>query len=172
MMEGTTIEWTQLILTAVGGVIVFGVGLYQYVTTSSQTARQPFLKKQTDLCIKASEQAGRLATANNQAQWQKAWDEFWMLYWGPLAMVEDKSGQEANIYRRVIPSMIAFGDTIKPIGRTPQTLPVAKSIGLKGLSIDLSKACQSLIVSWWDVGISGWFSQRGDAASPTPANSK
>jgi hypothetical protein len=53
MAEGTTFEWTQLIITCAGGLIVFGVGLYQYVTTSSQAARQPFLKKQMELCIQA-----------------------------------------------------------------------------------------------------------------------
>jgi hypothetical protein len=119
--------------------------------------RQPFLEEQTSLCFRASEQAARLATTDDPDQWKKSWDEFWMLYWGPLAIVEDVSGNSANkdsIYAEVAPSMIQFGDKIKVIGKMPAKLPAD---GLTGPSINISKACQRLVTSWWATGIPSWF---------------
>jgi hypothetical protein len=149
MADNTRLEWTKLILTTIGGIIVFGVGLYQYISTSSHTARQPFLKKQTALCFQASEQAARLATTSDHEQWKRAWDEFWMLYWGPLAVVEDVPGQKDSIYGEVAPSMIAFGKKINEIGPQPTTLPAEPAKNLTGMAIDISKAWQRLVTSWW-----------------------
>jgi hypothetical protein len=162
MPDNTGLEWTKFIVTTLGGIIVFGGGLYQYISTSSHTARQPFLEKQTALCFQASEQAARLATTVDQDQWKNSWSEFWMLYWGPLAIVEDvsgqkESGQKESIYAKVAPSMIQFGTKIKTIGETPKTLPAD---GLTGLAINISKACQVLVTSWWATGVSSWFRQQ------------
>jgi hypothetical protein len=175
MADKLSLEWTKLILTTLGGIIVFGGGLYQYVSTSSHTARQPFLEKQTELCFQASEQAARLATTGDPKQWKKSWDEFWMLYWGPLAIVEDVPAG-STIYAEVAPSMVAFGNKIKSIGDTPTTLPVgghgdtstaagdtstaAGTHELTGLAINISKACQRLVTSWWATGIPAWFKQQ------------
>src|SRR6266446_1564127 len=146
MADNPSLEWTKLILTTLGGIIVFGAGLYQYVSTSSHTARQPFLEKQTALCFQASEQAARLATTRDPNQWKKSWDEFWMLYWGPLAIVEDIPASKDNIYAEVAPSMVKFGNKIESIGYTPATtLPVSDE--LTGLAINISKACQRLVTS-------------------------
>jgi hypothetical protein len=54
-MTDLPLEWTKLVLTAVGGAIVLVVGAVQYVTTSSLSVRQPFLSKQMDLCLAAAE---------------------------------------------------------------------------------------------------------------------
>ncbi len=159
MADNPSLEWTKLILTTLGGIIVFGAGLYQYVSTSSHTARQPFLEKQTALCFQASEQAARLATTRDPNQWKKSWDEFWMLYWGPLAIVEDIPASKDNIYAEVAPSMVKFGNKIESIGYTPATtLPVSDE--LTGLAINISKACQRLVTSWWATGIASWFQQQ------------
>jgi hypothetical protein len=88
MADNGLLDWTKLGLTTVGATIVFGIGLFQYVTTSAQTARQPFLQTQTELCLRASEHAARLATTTDRVQWKKSSDEFWTLYLGPLAVVE------------------------------------------------------------------------------------
>jgi hypothetical protein len=124
MAENAPLEWTKLILTTIGGIVVFGGGLYQYVSTSSHTARQPFLEKQTALCFQAAEQSARLATTDDQNQWKKSWDEFWMLYWGPLAVVEDMPGNKGSDYAEVAPSMIKFGNAIKPMGRCQRSCPL------------------------------------------------
>jgi hypothetical protein len=72
-----------------------------------------------------------------------------MLYWGPLAIVEDVAVHEGTLYANVAPSMIEFGDRIKQIGISPKTLPVE---GLTATAIQISKACQSLVISWWATG--------------------
>ena len=88
-MVDLPLEWTKLVLTAIGGAIVLFIGGVQYVTTSSLSVRQPFLSKQMDLCLAAAEHAARLASTKDEDQWKKSRDEFWMLYHGPLAVVEN-----------------------------------------------------------------------------------
>jgi hypothetical protein len=126
--------------------------VWDYISTLPQAVIQPFLEKQTKLCFQASEQAARLATTSDQGQWKKSWEEFWMLYWGPLAIVEDIPG--SSIYAEVAPSMIKFGDKINEIGYQPTTLPAND---LTGTAIQISKACQHLVTSWWAIGISSLF---------------
>jgi hypothetical protein len=96
MTDSRALGWTQLILTSLGATIAFAFGLYQYATTSSQTTRQPFLEKQTDLCFQASEAAAQLATTTDPDQWTTSWNKFWTLYWGPLAVVEDVSEEQSD----------------------------------------------------------------------------
>lgn len=149
-----SLDWFKFVAGGVGGTIVIAVGLYQYIATSSQTARTPFLVKQTDICFQASETVATLATTASMDEWKKAWDEFWILYWGPLAVVEDK---EASInasnptYGTVAQRMIEFGDSIKDAGREPPHLPYGD---LTRPAIRVSKACQSLVTSWWETGFS------------------
>jgi hypothetical protein len=95
--------------------------LYQASTAAraAGSARQPFLKKQMELCIQASEHAGRMATATKTPQWQKAWEEFWMLYYGPMVVVESE-GPRPEIYSNdVARTMVEFGGAIRKDGRGP-----------------------------------------------------
>jgi hypothetical protein len=62
-MVDMSLEWTKLVLTAIGGAIALLVGGVQYVTTSSPSVRQPFLSKQMDLRLAAAEHAARLIWA-------------------------------------------------------------------------------------------------------------
>jgi hypothetical protein len=153
MADSSTLEWTKLILTSLGGGIALFVGIGQYVLTSSFTVRQPFIQKQTDLCLSASEHISRLATTTDKDQWKKSRDEFWMLYWGPLAVVEE--GDDAD--SRVAASMVAAGNVLKTLGPEP-TLPVE---GLTGPSIAVAHACRDLMSSKWRTGIfrflAGWL---------------
>ena len=151
--------WTKLVITVVGSTIVAAAALYQYVDTSSKTARQPFLERQSSVCFQASEAAARLATTDQAEQWQKSWDDFWMLYWGPLAAVENvesNTPSKTSIYRgEVAQKMVDFGQSIKPLGRSSTKLPAEN---LEGKAIDISHACQRLVTSWWETGIiSTWF---------------
>jgi hypothetical protein len=58
MADNTRLEWTKLILTAVGGIVVFGVGLYQYIATSSHTALSGKANEVVFSSIRASSSAG------------------------------------------------------------------------------------------------------------------
>jgi hypothetical protein len=153
----TPLDWFKFFTGGVAGAVVVGIGLYQYVATSTQTAQKPFLEKQTDLCFHASETVARLATTTVPDDWKKQWDEFWMLYWGPLAIVEDKNGDSlaANpTYGTVAQRMIQFGNPIKDAGRDPGHLPYGD---LTRPAIQVSKACQVLVTSWWETGFSRWL---------------
>ena len=66
-----TMEWTKLILTSLGGGIALFVGIGQYVLTSSLAVRQPFLQKQTELCLAASEQHSAIGNDTGQRSVEK-----------------------------------------------------------------------------------------------------
>lgn len=142
------LEWTKLSIASIGGTIAVAVGLYQYIATSTQTARQPFLVKQTELCLQASEAAARLASTRSPDEWKKYRADFWMLYWGPLAVVENST--PASGYSLVANRMIAFGDQLKSINGDPPTILPTDILERNAISV--SKACQDLITSWWEPG--------------------
>jgi hypothetical protein len=141
------LEWTKLAIASIGGTIAVAVGLYQYIATSTQTARQPFLGQQTTLCLQASETVARLASTRNLDEWKKYRGDFWMLYWGPLAVVENKT-PESGPYSLVANRMIEFGNQLASTGDSP-TLPMDI---LTRSAINVSKACQDLVTSWWEPG--------------------
>ena len=139
-------EWTKIGIT----VVAIVVGFNQYIGTSNLTARQPYLSQQLELCLKASEHASRLATTQDQARWTKSREEFWMLHWGPLEIVE-----EAYERSPVITAMIEFGDALKKIDpQPPRQLPVAE---LLSPSNHIALACRDLVKSKWQIGVLGWF---------------
>jgi hypothetical protein len=49
---------------------------------------------QADLCKSAAEAAARVATTTDEKAWHEALDKFWMLYWGPLVIVEDVDSRD------------------------------------------------------------------------------
>ena len=86
-------------LLAIGG---FWVGIFQYYATSRDAQQQraiesrreaarPFWDTQLRLYVRAAEAAATIATSNDGAATDRAEVEFWTLYWGPLAIVEDAS---------------------------------------------------------------------------------
>ena len=145
-------DWVKFGLTALGGVAVFAVGLAQYVTTSAFSVRQPFLELQSRLCNSAAEHAARLASTCELSTWQKSREEFWMLYWGPLAIVEDVESKS----NRVEAAMVKFGDILKTIDAVSPPLPIRS---LEQPALEISHACRDLLASKWNAGIMKWFWQ-------------
>ena len=125
------------------------VGFVQYIATSSLSARQPFLEKQTELCLRASEHAARLASTQDREQWEKSREEFWMLYYGPLAVVEEPGTKGG-----VVEMMDYFGKQLSKITGNPSSLP-ADELNLP--SLNLAHACSALLTSKWQAGILRWF---------------
>ena len=74
-------------VTTVITVVTIAAGFIQFGSTYARSVQQPFLETQTDRCFAAAENAARLATTVDEEIWKKAREEFWMLYWGPLAIV-------------------------------------------------------------------------------------
>jgi hypothetical protein len=151
MAEFSRLDITKFGTTTAIAVIAIGIGFLQYGLTSSFSVRQPFITKQTELCLAASEHAARLATTRVADTWRNSWEEFWMLYWGPLAVVEDVESQAEN---RVATQMVQFGDALKKIDPATPTLPVP---GLTGPAIKISHACRDLLAAKWQVGVLRWF---------------
>lgn len=145
------LAWGQIIVPSTIAAVAIVVGFIQYVSTSSLSARQPYLEKQTDLCVKASEHAARLATSRDDVQWKKSLDDFQMLYFGPLVVVE-----EAGSKSQVAQKMIAFEFELIKIDVPPKSLPLANH-DLNLASLTLANACRDLLASKWRVGILGWF---------------
>jgi hypothetical protein len=135
-------------------VVTLVAGFIQFGTTSSFSVRQPFLQKQTDLCHAAAEHAARLASTIDRNTWDKSREEFWMLYWGPLAIVEDVESQTEN---RVEAAMVAFGKQLEKVDLKALSLPVKV---LEQPALQVSHACRDLLSSKWNVGVLKWFRQR------------
>jgi hypothetical protein len=118
-----------------------GVGIWQFADQSAQANREPFLKRQLDLCFEASEAGAKLATETDPAEWEKARKSFWLLYWGPLNMVED---------RAVATAMHALGERVPHDAAPPGALPMRQ---LEGASRDLARAARDLILRSWRVDL-------------------
>jgi hypothetical protein len=112
-------------------------------------ATKPFLDRQLALYSEAARVAAQVATLGDTEAGQKARARFWELYWGELALVENKAVEGA---------MKRMGDAIAA-GASDQELKYA--------SLAVAHACrESLDKSW---GINAWAApdEAARAASPT-----
>jgi hypothetical protein len=144
-------RWIKFGTTTGVAIVALVVGLVQFGTINSFSVRQPFLEKQTELCHLAAEHSARLASTIDAQTWQKSREEFWMLYWGPLAIVEDVESQRVN---RVETAMVEFKNELTKINPVAPTLPI-NSLQLPALNV--AHACRDLLSSKWNFGILRWF---------------
>lgn len=142
---------SPILVSALIGAATIGVGIWQFHTDSDRRdvnaqfeARKPFLIKQMELCFQASEAASTLASGTNLENWRDAKETFWMLYWGPLSVVENPLGKEQG---PVEMQMVVFGDALKLLQDSP-TLPIAS---LEQQSFDLAHRCRELIFDSWEI---------------------
>jgi hypothetical protein len=99
---------------------------------------KPLWEQQIRLLFEASEVASTLSTSPSASTRAAATERFWILYEGPLCIVESKG---------VSGAMVALGDCLnKPECRD-----------LRALSKDLATAVQSALVESWQLGL-GEFS--------------
>jgi hypothetical protein len=133
-MNEETYRRRDLIFKAVAGllaVIGAAVGLYQYVDSAQRESRKPYWERQVSLYFDATSAAATLATSDDESQRKQAAADFWKLYWGPLALVED---------REVEAAMVGLGRCLQ------KECPKA---ALQDLSLALAHTCrQSLQASW------------------------
>ncbi len=99
-------------------------------------AKDPFVKMQTELSVAASTAAAALASSQDEGSWLKAREDFWRLYWGPLALVEDRDLERA---------MVEFGSHVPP-NITFEERPT----NLGFLSLNIAKAARSEMASAWN----------------------
>lgn len=145
------VKW-EILVTALIGAGTIGVGIWQFHVDSRMRAqiarleaRKPFLEQQMKLCFDASEAASTLATTTDVGDWDKAKSRFWLLYWGPLSIVERPLAQ--STIGPVEAGMKVFGDQLKPLQANP-SLPVSV---LERPSINIAHACRDLILDSWEI---------------------
>jgi hypothetical protein len=134
--------WVK-ILTLLGGVIAFGWGVYQFMTnqrsqadTRRIEATRPFLDRQLKLYTEATQAAATLATSSSKEELAAARARFWSLYWGELALVEDK---------RVEAAMVQLGQAL-------ERGAIGKDVAQ--LSLNLAHACRDSLADSW--GVKQW----------------
>ncbi len=143
-------KW-QFLVSALIGAGTIGVGIWQFSEDSKRRADitqfeslRPFLVKQMELCFQASEAASTLASSTDLENWRRARETFWMLYWGPLSVVERPlSGEQGPVELQ----MIVFGIALEPLQDNP-TLPLTS---LERESLNLARTCRKLIFDSWGI---------------------
>ena len=134
------LDWKIL----VPGILTFltlCVGLWQYVDKAAQANREPFLRQQLALAVEASEVAGTLASTSDPKAWQKAQNRFWVLYWGPLAVVESIEVEQR---------MVALGKLVPPPGADVPDLPMP---ALTQAALQLDCALREMILTAWQIDL-------------------
>src|SRR5213080_447818 len=92
-----TVPWILSLITA-------AVGIYQFQTQQAEANKRPFLEQQLATVTEATDLAARLATETDPAEWEKDRAAFWRLYWGRLAIVEDRAVEACMVqFGRVVP---------------------------------------------------------------------
>ena len=137
------IETLTKLVTMFVAVATLAWGVNQYFENNKQQAEsrrieatRPFLERQLKLYTEATQVAATIATSENTSERAAAIKRFWSLYWGELALVEDKR-VEAAMYNlgRALDQQLAKDD-------------------LEQLLLKLAHACRdSLAISW---GVKEW----------------
>ena len=141
-------QWVKA-LSLLGAVVAFAWGVIQFVASQQAQeetrrieATKPFLERQLRLYTEATQAAATLATSKNRQELDAATKKFWSLYWGELALVEDK---------RVEAAMVQFGRALDA-GSSGHTLQKA--------SLALAHACRDSLSESW--GVKQWRNPHKD----------
>ena len=138
--QSNLIGWCTLGITGLLGAATIIFGSYKFYGELRHSARKPFNDMQLELSVEASKVVSVLAFVDDEEKWRKAREDFWKLYWGPLAIVENDE---------VAKVMIAIGEKIPIEGDVP-ALPATD---LKNLSIKLAKAIRNQTANSWGIGL-------------------
>jgi hypothetical protein len=139
------------LITAMLAVAGFLFAIYQYSGQLKENERQllkeaakPFWDEQIKLYIKAAQAAATIATykEGNMKSRAEAEEEFWILYWGPLAAIEDVGTRENKVEK----AMINFGRYIR---ETPHDARDQRT--LERLSLDLAHAIRAVVAPSFDL---------------------
>jgi hypothetical protein len=145
--EGTAraFDATIKVLTLAAVIIGGGWTLYTYFQTRQREARtaeieakKPFEEKRLEFCFWASNHASVIATSSDTSAVAKATNDFWALFFGEFAIVEDE---------KVVASMLQFGRCLKNKANC--------SASLKQLALDLDHDCRDSIAENWNVKLQG-----------------
>ena len=144
MIEERKLAWekTKFAITALGGTLLFLIGLWQFNITSRNDFAKPIIERQLDLCIEASGAAAILAedvrSGRNPGENAKAID-YRSLYFGRLGVVEDQC-----VYRAMVNFKTFVLDT--QIGKED-----AENASRRALTIGF--ACRRMLSKGWNAGL-------------------
>lgn len=137
------IEVTSKILAMLAALVVAGWTMYTYFNarkaearTAAIEARKPFESKRLELYLDAASAAATIAKVKDPIRVAQAKDDFWRLYWGPLALVEDRS---------VEASMVKIGRCLQ---NDKDCGP-----GIEQLALDLAHDCKYSIAGQWGASL-------------------
>ncbi len=131
-------DWKSIVPWLLSTVTI-AIGIWQYADKQAQANREPFLRKQLELVFEASATVSMLATTADEAEWRKAQARFWVLYWGPLGIVENQA---------VVNCMKKTGLAVGAPGSPTPLLPLS---ALQGVSLALATAARELVLESWQV---------------------
>jgi len=116
MSVAWNVERIGKLAAIVGALVTFVWGVYQYFDARTRDADirrleaiEPFLDRQLKLYKEATQVTAAIATTTDPVERAKATSRFWALYYGELALVED---------RYVEAAMVAFGRALSKSAKT------------------------------------------------------
>lgn len=133
-MQETTVKTLGIAASAAVGLGGIAFSIWDLSVTREFEARRPFLERQMELCFDASRAAARLAASEDEALREAALARFRELYWGELAVVEDRAVEAA---------MVRFKRELDAAGPGGGRLPV--------LALNVAHACRELTLDSWDI---------------------
>jgi hypothetical protein len=143
MDEGRA-RFIQVVINLVTAIALIGGGIWTVYTYFSSReheakiaaieARKPFEAKRLELYIEAASVAAVATSGKDTKEVKKAKDQFWYLYWGPLAVVEDQMVSRA---------MVKLGACMQDKTKCDKDP--------RQLALDLSRTCRVSIAGSWDV---------------------
>jgi len=129
-----------LLIAALG----VGFGAWQYSKSSRADFLQPIRESQLKLYEEASSAAATLATTErNSEDWKKAYGDFYRLYYGPLAMLENYRHEATGKDQKAVTverAMIVFGQQLEAR---------ANATTLRNLSLALAHTCRTSLATSW-----------------------
>ena len=137
-------EVTKVVVPSVVALIAVLVGIWQYRSSKREEFRKRFWEEQYALYSKALNVAATIAGADNFDSVQSAREEFWRLYWGSLALIEDPQVESA---------MVNFGKKLgefEKLGRLPNAPACGDSpTELRVAAYDLAHSMRECLAITW-----------------------
>ena len=147
-------QWTK-VLSICGALIVGGAAAFTYYDTANRELEKPVNDMRLSLCKEATDAAATLAifvpqpeknpmlsTDKIEDPWRLARVRFEQLYWGSLAIVEDRDVEDKMVKFRA--DFVRHEDDIRD-----NKLNVGLRAFLLQSVLDLSRACRGLVSKSW-----------------------
>jgi len=129
-------------LSIVVALVTIWTGITQYKATSARTAMAPFLEKQLSTYSNILKVVGELSASTNSSVFQAKVVDFWALYYGPLALVEDYQVEAA---------MVSFGELLNEPNIDIEDPKFRNELTQR--SLNLAAACRSSISKSWSLDL-------------------